>query len=318
LKRQLIFWAVVTFNFYFQSIHPVSLSALTDLSTHSNALLNVLCFIPVCVLVVYVLKIKLLPVIEKKQYLKSVIFFILVYISGTLINYFAAWIYFNFATGSNIASDTSVHRIEVAGWNTRWAVILGIVVMGFGLAKRWLYQVQANLDMLQAKARAEMQAQKSKIHPDWLFRSLEKICGSLAAQSAASTSMILNLSDMLSYSLYDSEVELVPLEQELLSLQHLVSLEQADVKTGFHVRLNRFGDPVNKYITPMSVINKVAKIIAGFPDSQLKCLLELNFTVGLHSLECISSTICESVITTQTTNWKLVAIPQSICNTSDT
>jgi hypothetical protein len=79
-------------------------------------------------------------------------------------------------------------------------------------------------------------------------------------------------------------MELVPLEKELLELQHLIALEQINKENTIELDLKTGGDISNKYIAPMVMIKLLEDsiiLLQGSPT--LSCLLKLNLlVVGLH------------------------------------
>ena len=180
--------------------------------------------------------------------------------------------------------------------------------MGIELAKSWYLKSQENLEMFRIKAKSETRARISRINPSWLFQALDKIKNNLDRQSATSTAMILNLSDLLSYSLYESDADLVELEKEFSELQHLFTIEQLDVFALVKIDVQKSGDFLHKSVAPMSVINKVVEHIhinvAPIHRDSL-CQINLHFHAGKNLLELISLTVCASGRTTTTMNWVL-------------
>ena len=257
MLRHSLFWLSFGLYFYLQSIGPRKYEDLFLGRTYYYALISWCCFLPVFVLTVYLFKSYLVPLVKDGRIITSLIFFIIVYIAGTAFNYFTASLLLAKVHYSIPVPNDFRHRLEFANYNTRWALILGNVVMGIDLARSWYIKTQENLTMLHANATAKTRIQKSRIHPLWLFRALDKVRGCLDKKSGGSAPMILNLSDLLSYSLYESDAELVELETELTALQHLVSVERADCSEASEIQLSITGETGNLMLTPMSVINKV-------------------------------------------------------------
>jgi LytS/YehU family sensor histidine kinase len=151
-----------------------------------------------------------------------------------------------------------------------------------------------------------MRIRKSRINPSWLFRALDKIKNNLDHQSETATAMILNLSDLLSYSLYESDADLVELEKEFSELHHLLSMEQLDINALVRISVETSGDFSNKSVAPMSVINTVVEHINSAHDGgKVLCQMSLHFHAGKNLLELVSRTICGSGQTTKTITWVL-------------
>ncbi len=286
LTRHLLFWSIYITYFFILSFPLRDLNAFTLSSTYYIAFLNVRCFAPVAIMAAYFFMYYLLPhTLPKKKYWQLAGGVLMVYILGILINYFTAGIFFQNTPKSFALESNFQHRIEFATHNTRWGMIIAIIALGIKLAKNWELQQKENLQMLRKKHSAEIQLQKARIHPDFLFRSLNIIKSYIQSGSNDSNSMILNLSDLLSYSLYESDRKFVPLEKELLELEHLISLEEAQQENLIDIRVQTNGDVGNKYIAGMLIVKVVEEAISLFRNIEdFYCLVNLSFNISDHNL----------------------------------
>lgn len=184
--------------------------------------------------------------------------FILLYIVGTFINYFTAEL---FLIITNFFPNTFQHRIEMSNYNTRWGMIIAFVAMGIKLTKNWYLQQNENLEIVKKKTRMEIQLEKGRIHPELLLRSLDTIYSNIQTHSNNAPAMILNLSELLSCSLYENANEMVLLEKELQQLRHLITLEQQDKERSVDIEMNTTGDINNKFIAPMVLVKMLEQNI---------------------------------------------------------
>ena len=191
--------------------------------------------------------------------------FLLVYIAGTCINYFTAEI-FLYYTG--YFPNTFQHRIEMGNYNTRWGMIIATIALGIKLSKDWYRQQKENLEILKRKTRNEMQLQKFRIHPEFLLRSLDTIYIDMQSGFINSSRMILNLSDVLSYSLYETESELVLLEKEITEVRHFIFLEQLNSECAIEIKMHIKGSLENKYIAPMAIVKLLDECITLLHDTE--------------------------------------------------
>ena len=169
-------------------------------------------------------------------------------------------------------------------------MIIATVALGIKASKEWYLQQKENQLILRQQIRSKMQLHKARIHPELLFRSLDSIEQNVESDSVNTTSMILNLSDLLSYSLYESEMELVPLEKELLELQHLIALEQIIQENTIEMDLKTDGHISDKYITPMVIIKLLEDSIILLQGSQTSsCNLSVHIRVTELHLSCTLS-----------------------------
>lgn len=278
VARHFLFWLVYCTYFYLQSLPPRTYLEFFKEKTYYIALINLCCFAPVFITATYVFIFYLLPkTIKKKKYFFFIIGFLLVYITGTFINYFTAQM-FLYYTG--FFPNTFQHRIEMGNYNTRWGMIIAIIAVGITLSKDWYLQQKENLEILSEKTRSEMQIQKARIHPEFLLRSLDAIYTHAQSDSDKSPSMILNLSDLLSYSLYESDMKLVPLEKELFEIKHLIALELQNKESLIAIEMHVDGEPCNQYIAPMLIVKLLQENIALLHNAEPEAyIVSLNIII---------------------------------------
>ena len=75
------------------------------------------------------------------------------------------------------------------------------VALTIKLLKRWWLKQNENMRLEKEKIDVELQLLKAQIHPDFLFSSLDKIHDYALYNSAKASSLLLKLSDILSYML---------------------------------------------------------------------------------------------------------------------
>ena len=72
----------------------------------------------------------------------------------------------------------------------------------------------------------ELKFLKSQVNPHFLFNALNNIYAMSVMQSKEAPQMILKLSDILRYNLYDGTQEKVPLEKEINYIENFISLQK--------------------------------------------------------------------------------------------
>ncbi len=77
------------------------------------------------------------------------------------------------------------------------------------------------------KLQSELKYLKSQINPHFLFNTLNNIYGLSLENSRKTPELILKLSDFLSFSLYESDQMLIPIEKEIQLLNDFIALEIA-------------------------------------------------------------------------------------------
>lgn len=129
--------------------------------------------------------------------------------------------------------------------------------IGIKMTKNWYLKQKENERLANLKIKNEVQLFKTQIHPRFLFQTLNGIHRYTLAQSTKSPSLLLKLSDLLSYILYESEAELVPLEKELLMLEDYLTLEKSSSNPELNISFKNTLTDTNKLIAPVLLLHLV-------------------------------------------------------------
>ena len=234
-----------------------------EASTYKYAFISFCCFISVCILTVYLFIYILLPLfLQKKNYLSFSFTFFSWFLVALIVNYFFAGLFLNNIHYKNYIEPNFNNTINFSYQNTTLAITIGLVALGIKLTKNWYLQQKENFEIIAKKARTELRIQKAFIQPEFLLRSLHNIAAKIDTGSDEPGIMVLKLSDLLSYSLYQNEVDLVPLEKELSGLHDFISLEEKNPDCFFTINVQVNGDADNKFIPPMIVLALLQKCVA--------------------------------------------------------
>lgn len=191
-----------------------------------------------------------------------------------------AGIFLNSVSYSTPVEPTFQHRMQFGNYNTRWGMIIATVALGVKLSKDWYLQQKENLEIVKFKTRSEMLLQKSRFHPQLLARYLNSIYDNIQAGSGRAPTLILNLSDLLSYSLYESDSKLVPLERELRELHNFISLEKQNKGSLIEIQEKISGDARGKLVLPM-VIVKIFEESINILQNNISSAYQLNSDITI-------------------------------------
>lgn len=121
----------------------------------------------------------------------------------------------------------------------------------------WFNNEKIKSQLENEKLIAELAFLKSQINPHFLFNSLNNIY-SLAYQKAEKTpEAILKLSEIMRYMLYESNVDKVPLSDEIRYLENYIELQKLRFKDKPCVKFEINGDPEGQKVTPLVLISFV-------------------------------------------------------------
>jgi LytS/YehU family sensor histidine kinase len=162
----------------------------------------------------------------------------------------------------------------------------GIVCIIF-LFKHWLMKQQQWMQAEKEKVTAELQLLKAQVHPHFLFNTLNNIYSFSLDQSPKTPGMILKLSSLLSYMLYDCKADEVLLEKEIEVLKDYIELEQARYGDNIEISLNMEGDIKDKFIAPLLLLPFLENAFKHGTSNQLeKPWLSMDIAVKQYTLHC--------------------------------
>ncbi len=106
----------------------------------------------------------------------------------------------------------------------------------------------------QHEKEAELKLLKSQLNPHFLFNTLNNLYGLSVLKSDKLPNLMLKLSDLLRYSLYDTKEMFVPLEKEVQYLENYMSLEKIRLEDKTEISFNKTGNISSQKIAPMLLI----------------------------------------------------------------
>jgi len=122
------------------------------------------------------------------------------------------------------------------------------------LGKQWLLKQQEFLQAKQEKITAELQLLKAQVHPHFLFNTLNNIYSFSLDRSPKTPELILKLSSLLSYMLYDCKAEEVRLEKEVEIMKNYIDLEKERYGDKIEISWNVEGDTRDHFISPLLML----------------------------------------------------------------
>jgi len=250
---------------------PDSINDFKTLIMFKRTLYYVVLFLPVHMLLVYFFIYVLVPrFVQHKKYISFIIGFFCICTVCFFISFFFARIFLKLTIADPHYHILFKDLFVISFDNT---INSGLAVAGFAigikLAKNIYQQQKENTRLAEEESDNRIKLMKSGIQPDFLYHSLTNLQKKISCSPDEAPEMILHLSEIFSYILYDCNSGQILLANELAILQHLIAIENINdtqkTGTGFMVH----GTIQNKYITPLSLFSvlqqiNIAKENAGF------------------------------------------------------
>ena len=128
------------------------------------------------------------------------------------------------------------------------------------MSRAWfkLLESQKRIIVLEKEKKvAELDALKGQVNPHFLFNTLNNLYSLAQQQSGLTAEMILKLSDMMRYVLYDTNSDFVELKDEIRFIENYVNLQKLRTKDPNAVNFTFSDETSNLKIAPLILIHFV-------------------------------------------------------------
>jgi sensor histidine kinase YesM len=123
---------------------------------------------------------------------------------------------------------------------------VGGIALSIKLLLYWYQQKQQTLEAEKQKSAAELRLLKAQLHPHFLFNTLNNLYSHTLESSPRSPEIVLKLSELLRFMIYDSNTPKISLAKEISLIQNYITLEKLRYGDWFDMSLTINGN-VGKY-----------------------------------------------------------------------
>ncbi|MCE3076181.1 sensor histidine kinase [Chryseobacterium gwangjuense] len=145
-------------------------------------------------------------------------------------------------------------------------IVLGIMVIGYAI-QQFLLKIRKERQVRTQQAVAELGVLKSQISPHFLFNVLNSLYSLSLKKSDETPNVILKLSDILRYSLYETQVREVSIADEIHILNTYIDIERLRVSENVMITFHYNHVKENVRITPMLLLPLIENAFKHGTDS---------------------------------------------------
>lgn len=157
----------------------------------------------------------------------------------------------------------------------------------FKFFQLWIVKQRDWMRAQQEKITAELQLLKAQVHPHFLFNTLNNIYSFSMDNSPKTPGLILKLSSLLSYMLYDCKAEQVRLEKEIEIMKNYTDLERERYGNTIEISWSVEGNTNNKFISPLLMLPFLENAFKhGISEQIEKPWLSVDISVMSDKLRC--------------------------------
>jgi len=147
---------------------------------------------------------------------------------------------------------------ETIGARSAVVFVTNLTMIGFStfyqLLRNRFESEHLNQAIINEQNEAQLKFLRSQINPHFLFNTLNNIYSLAVVRSEKTADMVLKLSNLLRYVIYEGRVEQVELQKEYEQLQHYIGLFQMRSETPLDISLEAQGAIEDWTLEPMILI----------------------------------------------------------------
>lgn len=142
--------------------------------------------------------------------------------------------------------------------NLNWYFIPPLLIAAistlFRIISDWFINLQEKQELEKRTMQSELRFLKSQINPHFLFNTLNSLYALTLKKSDSAPEIVIKLSEMMRYMLYECNEKQVPLSKEVNYLKNYLDLEKLRQNKDIDIQLNVKGNVSNQMIAPLMFI----------------------------------------------------------------
>lgn len=148
------------------------------------------------------------------------------------------------------------------------------------LMSHWIKDYQMRTQLQREKLETELKYLKAQVHPHFLFNTINNIYSLSLDQSPKTSQALLELSDLLSYMLYECNVDRISLKKEIELIENYINLERLRYSERLDLQFRTSGNIEEVSIAPLILLPFVDNCFKhGAGDSMAECFVHFDLSV---------------------------------------
>ena len=154
------------------------------------------------------------------------------------------------------------------------------------IVQLWFTNLETTKQLEKDKIEAELKFLKAQINPHFLFNTLNNLYALTLKKSDEAPRVVLKLSELLDYMLYEGSSNMVSIDNEVKHLQSYIELEKLRYGTRLTFEQHYEGNFNGKYIAPMIIIPFIENSFKhGASSNCPKPTIKLSLKISNNQLE---------------------------------
>lgn len=158
---------------------------------------------------------------------------------------------------------------------------LPVLASAIVIFKKWYLDELANKKLAEEKIAAELSFLKSQVHPHFLFNTLNNLYALTLIKSDRTSDVVLKLSDLLDYMIYNSNEEFVSLSKEIEILNSYIELEKMRYNERLDIAVEISGEVDSHRIAPLILLPFIENSFKhGASNDRSHPVIRISLTIG--------------------------------------
>lgn len=149
-------------------------------------------------------------------------------------------------------------------------LFIGLASTLYKILTDWLLHQNEKMELQSQNLQSELKFLKSQINPHFFFNTLNNLYALTLKKSDLAPEIVLRLSEMMRYMLYESNEKQVPLEKEINYVKNYLELEKLRQGDKFNINFNLHGNLNGQTIAPLMFIPFLENSFKHGLDNQIK------------------------------------------------
>lgn len=128
------------------------------------------------------------------------------------------------------------------------------IPLGFKLFSYWSDEKVKSGKAEAARMQAELVFLRNQFHPHFIFNVLNSLYSKILTKSDESADLVLKISSLLRFSVYDANTRLIPLKKEICYLEDYIALQRIRFGRQLSLSFTVKGSTANKILPPFLII----------------------------------------------------------------
>jgi two-component system, LytTR family, sensor kinase len=153
-------------------------------------------------------------------------------------------------------------------------------MIGIKYIKHQLKTAKREQELIKEKLSTELKMLRNQLNPHFLFNTLNNIYGLSRKQSSSTPDAIMKLSELLSFMLYESGKETIPVKKEVAFLDDYLSLEKLRYNQRLHISFIKDIDDYTQPLAPLLLLPLVENAFKhGASQSRFDSFIDISLSI---------------------------------------